>query len=168
MRRTSIIIFILVLASFCLAQKPNVSNAKLQELSASGGLKQAFDGIVQKQETPAWIGYRIPATAKERTMCCFDSWDGLRSSDSRCCMGCRLESGKGSSFSGSVSDCSQPEPFKYLFVFLRVEARQLVKVRNYSPDCALDFGGLPLYWMENVNPAQSVALLTDFALAAAA
>ena len=168
MKNTGIIVLILALGPLCVAQKPNITNAKLQEISAAGGLKPAFDGIAQKQEAPAWIGYRIPATAKERTMCCFDSWDGLRSSDSRCCMGCRLESAKGSSFNGTVSDCSQPEPFKYSFVFLRVEARQLVKVRNYSPDCALDFGGLPLYWMEDVNPAQSVALLTDFALAAAA
>lgn len=160
MRRTSVIVFTLVLASFCLAQKPNVSNAKLQELSASGGLKQAFDGIVQKQETPAWIGYRIPSAAKERTMCCFDSWDGSQTRANGCCGGCKLESGKGGSFNGSVSDCSPPEPFHYSFVLYRVENKRVMKVRNYSPDCALDFGGLPLYWMENVNPAQSVELLT--------
>ncbi|HEY6249976.1 MAG TPA: HEAT repeat domain-containing protein [Candidatus Angelobacter sp.] len=160
MRKAAIVVLILVLSLVCAAQKPNVTNAKLQELSASGGLKSAFDGIVQKQEGPAWIGYRIPATAKERTMCCFDSWDGVRNNGNGCCAGCKLESSKGGSFNGTVSDCSPPEPYHYSFVLYRVEGKEVTRVRNYTPDCALDFGGLPLYWLENVNPAQSVELLT--------
>ncbi|HEY6347839.1 MAG TPA: HEAT repeat domain-containing protein [Candidatus Angelobacter sp.] len=159
MRKTAIAVLITGLLSACIAQKPNVTNAKLQELSAAGGLKAVFDAVVQKQEAPAWIGYRIPATPKERTMCCFDSWDGFRNSGNGCCAGCKLESGKGGSFNGTVSDCSPPEPFHYSFVLFRVEGKEVTKVRNYTPDCALDFGGLPLYWMEDVNPAQSVELL---------
>ncbi|HEY6970544.1 MAG TPA: HEAT repeat domain-containing protein [Candidatus Angelobacter sp.] len=163
MRKILIATFILVVASACVGQRPNVTNAKGQEVSAAGGLKPAFDGIVQKQDAPAWIGYRIPNTGKERTMCCFDSRDGYEN-NGRCCGGCKVESGKGSTFNGTNSGCSQPEAFKYSFVLFRVEGRQVMRVRNYSADCALDFGGLPLYWMENVNPGQSVALLTDLAL----
>src|SRR5215469_3259583 len=166
MRKTAVIFFSIILASLCVAQKPHVSNAKLQEVSASGGLKPAFDAIVQKQESPAWIGYQIPATPKERTMCCFDSWDGIQSRSTGCCGGCKLESGKGGTFNGTVSDCSPPEPYHYSFVLFRVEGRQVSRVRNYTPDCALDFGGLPLYWMEDVNPAQSVDLLTGLLPAA--
>jgi hypothetical protein len=165
MRRILIIFLTLGLASLCAAQKPNVTNARLQELSAAGGLNPALDAIEQKQEAPAWIGYRIPAVPKERTMCCFDSWNESISNGSKCCLGCKVESNQGGSFSGTASDCSPPEPFHYSFVFLRVETKQVMKVRNYSPDCALDFGGLPLYWLENVNPGQSVALLTELALA---
>lgn len=160
MRKTAIATFIVAATWLCMAQKPNVTNAKLQEVSAGGGLKPAFEAIVQKQESPAWIGYRIPATPKERTMCCFDSWDGVQSRNNGCCGGCKLESGKGGSFNGTVSDCSPPEPYHYSVVLFRVEARKVTRVRNYTPDCALDFGGLPLYWMEEVNPAQSVDLLT--------
>jgi HEAT repeat protein len=165
MRKITLAILLLLLTSFCAAQKPNISNAKLQEVSAASGLKPTFDSIVQKQESPAWIGYRIAAVPKERTMCCFDSWDGSQGMANKCCGGCKLESGKGSSFNGTVSDCSPPEPFQYSFVLFRVENKQIRKVRNYSPDCALDFGNLPLYWIENVNAAQSVALLTDLAVA---
>lgn len=165
MRRAGIFAAVLFCASFCVAQKPNVTNAKVQELSAASGLKASFDSIVQKQESPAWIGYRIPAAGKERTMCCFDSWDDSQGISNKCCGGCKLESGKGSSFNGTASNCSPPEPFHYSFVLFRVENKQVGKVRNYSPDCALDFGNLPLYWLEDVNPAQSVALLTDLALA---
>src|SRR5579859_5966027 len=146
------------------APKPKISNAKLQQLSASSGLQATVDGLVQKQTAPLWIGYRIPASAKERTMCCFDSFDQEASSTSKCCIGCKLESERGSSFSGTNSDCSPPEPLPYAFVFLRAEERQIRKIRVYSADCPLDFANLPLYWLEDVKPEQSVELLTKMAL----
>ena len=163
-RTTAYLSLIFLFAAVSTAQKPNVTNAALQQVSAAGGLKQAFDSIVQKQETPAWIGYTIPTTPKERTMCCFDSWDD-RQNSSNCCMGCRLESGKGSSFSGTVSNCTPPEPARYAFILFRVEQKQVEKIRTFSPDCALDFAGLPLYWLDNADPAQSIQLLTSFVMA---
>src|ERR1051325_6569334 len=144
--------------------KPKITNARLQELSAASGLKATMDGLVQKQAGPFWIGYRIPAAAKERTLCCFDSVDSIERQKNRCCMGCRMESEKGGSFSGTVSDCS-PEPLPYAFIFYRAEARQITKARVYSPDCALDFANLPLYWLEDVKPEQSVELLTGMVMA---
>jgi HEAT repeats len=138
------------------AQKPKVANAKLQELSAAAGLKPTVDGLLQKQPSPFWIGYRIPTLAKERTLCCFDSVDQFRNND-RCCMGCRMESEKGS-FNGTTSDCS-PEPLPYAFVFFRAEQKHVTKVRVYSANCALDFANLPLFWLEEVKPEQSVEML---------
>jgi hypothetical protein len=138
--------------------KPKISNAKLQQLSASAGLKATVDGLVQKQTAPLWIGYRIPAAAKERTLCCFDSLDNFDSAANKCCMGCRMESEKSSSFNGTTSNCS-PEPLPYAFIFFRAEQKQITKVRVYSADCALDFANLPLYWLEDVKPEQSVELL---------
>lgn len=163
-RSITVIAILLVVAAGAAAQKPKVSDAKLQELNATAGLKATLDGLLQKQTGPFWIGYRIPAAAKERTMCCFDSVDQFRNSD-KCCMGCRMESEKSGSFNGRVSDCSQPEPLPYAFVFLRASGGQLEKVRVYSPDCALEFANLPLYWLEDVKPEQSVDLLTTLALA---
>lgn len=162
----AVILILLALASVALvAQKPRVSDAKLQELQAGASLKATVDGLMQKQTGPFWIGYRIPAVAKERTMCCFDSLDQFRNSD-KCCMGCRVESEKGGSFNGTVSDCSPPEPLPYAFVFLRASDGQIGKVRVYSPDCALGFANLPLYWLEDVKPEQSVDLLASLVLAA--
>jgi HEAT repeat protein len=142
------------------APKPKISNVKLQQLSASAGLKMTVDGLVQKQTAPLWIGYRIPAAAKERTMCCFDSADQFQNS-AGCCMGCRMESEKGSSFNGTNSNCSQPEALPYAFVFFRAENKQITKLRVYSADCALDFANLPLYWLDDVKPEQSVELLAS-------
>jgi len=139
------------------APKPRISNAKVQELSASTGLKATVDGLVQKQTAPLWIGYRIPTAAKDRTLCCFDSVDQFQNS-AGCCMGCRMESEKGS-FDGTSSNCPQPEALPYAFVFFRAENKQITKLRVYSADCALDFANLPLYWLEDVKPEQSVELL---------
>ena len=147
------------------APRPKITNAKLQELSSSAGLEATVSGLVQKQSAPLWIGYRIPAAAKERTMCCIDSFDQAASSGNKCCMGCKLESERGSSFNGTVSDCSPPEPLPYAFVFLRAEEKQITKVRVYSADCPLDFANLPLYWLDDVKPEQSVELLSKMAFA---
>jgi hypothetical protein len=174
-QRQAIVIFIVSCAAIATAQqpaqnaapRPKITNAKLQELSASAGLETTVNGLVQKQTAPLWIGYRIPAVAKERTMCCFDSFDQSSSAGNKCCMGCKLESERGSSFNGTVSDCSPPEPLPYAFVFLRAEEKQIRKVRVYSADCPLDFANIPLYWLEDVKPEQSVEMLTKMTLAEA-
>jgi hypothetical protein len=79
-------------------------------------------------------------------------------------MGCRMESEKGGSFNGTSSNCS-PEPLPYAFIFFRAEQKQITKVRVYSADCALDFANLPLYWLENAKPEESVELLTGLVMA---
>lgn len=166
-RSIAILAMLLVIgAAVATAQKPKVSDAKLQELTAGASLKTTVDGLMQKETGPFWIGYRIPSQAKERTMCCFDSVDQFRNSD-KCCMGCRMESEKRGSFNGTVSNCSQPEPLPYAFVFLRATGGQIGEVRVYSADCALEFANLPLYWLEDVKPEQSVDLLTGLALSQA-
>ncbi len=75
-----------------------------------------------------------------------------------------MESEKGSSFNGTNSNCS-PEPLPYAFIFFRAEEKQITKVRAYSADCALDFANLPLYWLEDVKPEQSVELLAGMVMA---
>jgi HEAT repeat protein len=48
----------------------------------------------------------------------------------------------------------------YAFIFLRAAEKQITKIRVYSADCPLDFANLPLYWLEDVKPEQSVELLS--------
>lgn len=156
-------VIIVLSFSFAAAQKPNITNAKLQEQSAAQGLKPAIASIIGGQVGPVWIGYRIPATRKERTMCCWDSISGTRNRGSNCCLGCRMNSNEGGSFSGTDSNCSPPEPVPYAFVFLRAESGHITRARVFSADCPLDFAGLPLYWLESVDPEQSVGFLADLA-----
>src|SRR5438309_441654 len=77
---------------------PKLTNAKLQTLDASSGLRTVVDGLL-KQQGPLWFAYLIPTQRKERTMCCFDSWEGSRKDG--CCGGCNLEHSN-SSFNGTM------------------------------------------------------------------
>lgn len=169
MRRVSvhfmIVFFAFVGANITVAQKPPIVNAKVRELSASSGLKAAVDSVLQHEAGVAWIGYRIPVTAKERTMCCFESSHGNETGavSGRCC-GCQMETERGISMSGG-SSCSSPEPLPYAYVFLRSETKEMTRVRVYTADCHLDFAGLPLVWLEGVKPEESVELLAALALA---
>ncbi|HET9792023.1 MAG TPA: HEAT repeat domain-containing protein [Candidatus Angelobacter sp.] len=159
---------ILVLAALfnsAWAQRPKVTNAKIDETATGASLKQIIDSVAQKQSGPEWIGYRIPAKATERTMCCFESWDDQGSSSSnQCCKGCKMDSDHGTSINGAVSNCAPPEPVPYAFVFLRMENKRIERVRVFSADCPLDFAGLPLHWAESVKPEESIDLLTRLAL----
>jgi len=149
----------LVLSCSTWAQKPNITNAKLTELPATQGLKQTIAPILSQQQGPLWIGYRISAAAKERSMCCWNSISDDRTSGKSCCLGCRMDSDHGGSFTGTSSNCAPPEPVPYAFVLLRAENKQISKVRVFSVDCPLDFAGLPLYWLSDVKPEDSIALL---------
>jgi len=54
------------------------------------------------------------------------------------------------------------EGSRQLVVLYRLEAKQVVKIRVASDDCALDAGGLPFIWLTGVKTAESVALLTTY------
>jgi len=99
----------------------------------------------------------VPVIPGEHDMCCFDSY---RDSRSGCCGGCRLE-GNGGMVMGQVSECARLEPAKEFFVLLRLEQAKVQKVRAFSANCALDAGGLALYWLTDVKPAESVVLLAS-------
>jgi hypothetical protein len=135
-------------ASFAVAQQPPISNAKLQTAPASVGLEAAIKGIVANQPGPLWIGYAVPIVSGERQSCCWNN-------DSR---GCGLEGHRGvvpQAPSGPV----MLEGPTHATILLRVEARQVGKIRAFSGDCPLDAGGLPVHWLTGVRPADSIAAL---------
>ena len=46
-----------------------------------------------------------------------------------------------------------------MIVLFRIAEKQVDRVRVFSEDCELDAGGRPVVWLQNVRPADSVALL---------
>src|SRR5438067_13721795 len=110
-----------LLAAVVFAQQPKLQNAKVENLSASTGLRQTIEPLIQKQPGPLWIGYSIPVMRKERTMCCFDSYEQFKASGS-CCSGCRLEKEGGNVISANInSDCGPLETPTSAFVMLGAE-----------------------------------------------
>ena len=129
----------LMAAALPLAAQPKLLvNAQLDKRSAAAGLEQTFRPMVTAQPQPAWIAYSVPST--------------------RVGLGCDY-----------VRDgWSQPgvihlEPPDHAVILFRVDNGAVERIRTLSPDCEIDAGNLPLHWLEDVKPAESVALLDTFA-----
>jgi HEAT repeat protein len=52
-------------------------------------------------------------------------------------------------------------------VLYRIAQKQLEKIRVFSAECELDFGGLPLIWLNEVKPVESLRWLASLATDAA-
>jgi hypothetical protein len=129
----------LIAAALPLAAQPKLLvNAQTDIKSAAAGLEQTFRPLVSAQPQPAWIGYLVPSV--------------------RTFMGCDY-----------VRDgFNQPgvvhlEPPDHAVVLFRVEGGEIQRIRTLSPDCEIDAGNLPVHWLNDVKPAESVALLNALA-----
>jgi hypothetical protein len=131
--------FWMLAAALPLAAQPKLLiNAQTDTRSAASGLEREFRTLLSSQPQPAWIGYTVPATRNAGLGCDYVH-DGNLSS-------------------GVV----HLEPPDHVIVMFRVENNQLNRIRSISPYCEIDAGGVPVHWLNDVQPAQSVALLTTF------
>jgi HEAT repeat protein len=155
------------------AQQQQITNGQIRTQSAGSPFAQSFNSLVAAQADVAWIGYAVPVVDAERIMCCFSGdtvWvnDSVVTSDGRgCCRACRLEpSADGTSMArrapGAAAKVVRLEGSDRMVVLVRVAARTVDRIRVFSEDCELDAGGRPVVWLENVRPADSVALLESF------
>ena len=144
-----------------LAQPARLANARLERRSSSSGLEKAFREAAGAQAGAAWVGWAVP-TAGQHHMCCYDSTDEIRSSP--CSGRCYLEKdGRNVNFINSdEGDCLDRDGSTRMLVLVRIEARQPEKLRMFTADCTIDVGGLPLLWLDDVSPSQSVGLLDSF------
>lgn len=140
-------------AALVYPQQPPISNADLRQASAANGLEAAIRAAVGSATGPAWIGYAVPAIPGERNSCCWN--DNGR--------GCGLE---GQRMTGGTP--ANPSPIRlegpsHVVILMRFEQGIASKLRVFSPDCPLDAGGLPFYWLTGAKPSESVAMLTAWA-----
>ena len=89
------------------------------------------------QPQPAWIGYTVPGVLGHEQTC---DW------------------GRGVQAPGPV----HLEPPAQVQVMFRIDHNQVGKIRAISGDCQLDSDGVPLRWIRDVRPAESVAFLESF------
>jgi hypothetical protein len=144
------------------ADQSQFVNAKLETLDASQGLQAAVQRIAPNSQQPLWLAYQVDAVAgKHSTSCC----DYRSDAHSPYCGICNLEK----HFSKITVQQSEnqnttvklEEPAQ-VTILLRVEQKQIMRIREASPDCQLDAGGLGVIWLTGVKPAESVALLTRY------
>jgi hypothetical protein len=132
-----------------LAAQPKLQNVKQQSRAVSGTLEATIKSIVGSQRDPAWIAYAAPQIPGDRQMCCWNNYS----------QGCALEPHPDGQPAIAPSGTVHLEGGTEFYIFLRVENNRIEKVRNFSVDCSVDGGGLPLFWLTGTNAAQSIAML---------
>lgn len=158
-------------ASVVTAQQPRIQNGAVTTQPAGSPFAQSFKSIVSSATDVTWIGYAVPVADGERVMCCVNGGtsfvNGTTSNASGCCGLCRLENSSGTTMS-TRSQAPTPagviklEGSDQMIVLVRVADRAVERIRVFSEDCQLDAGGRPVRWLENVRPADSIALLESF------
>jgi hypothetical protein len=128
---------LLILAPAAASAQAPIINAKVETRAATRGLAAEIAAVADRG-TAAWVGYRVPMTAKRM------GGEGAQSTG-WCCSRCRLE------------------PPTHLVVMVRVEAKAITEVRPIAVDCDVDASGMPLVWLDNVNPDESVSWLGRYA-----
>jgi HEAT repeat protein len=123
------------------AQPKKLVNAQVDTRSAAAGLESVFRTLATAQPQPAWIAYTVPA-ARSRQFGCDSYW----------------RDGEFTVAGGTV----HLEPPSEALVLYRVDDNRVGKIRTLAPDCDIDAGGVPVHWLTDVKPAESVALLATF------
>lgn len=147
------------------AQQPRIENATIAVQTAASPLAKSFAALVGAQSDVAWIGYAVPVADRDRVMCCFgNNYISGTVSGNACCGVCSLENSSGTTMSSRTEGVSPSGAVKLegpdqMIVLFRIVERRVDRVRVFSEDCRLDAGGRPVKWIENVRPAESVALL---------
>ncbi len=151
------------------AQQPRVENGTVTAQPAGTPFAASFRALVSAQAGVVWVGYAVPVLDSERTMCCFDSGvTSARGAAAGCCGACRLENSSGTTYSTgnapvtTASGTVKLEGSDRMVVLFRVVEQKIERVRVFSEDCQLDAGGRQVQWLENVRPADSIALLESF------
>ena len=119
------------------AQPKLLVDAKVDSRSGAA-LDREFKTLVAAQPQPAWIMYDVPAVSNSSLSCEYVR-DGYASP-------------------GVI----HLEPPDHAVILFRVDANAVGRIRSLSPDCEIDAGGLPVHWLTDVAPAQSVALLASY------
>jgi hypothetical protein len=159
-----------VLSAVVLSAVPSAqgrfTNARTETRSAAQGLEREVRALSGRSGV-TWVGYHAPMVSGPRQMCCYDR---VSSSGDSCCGVCRLENGSGVSMNtgDSISRNGSRvalEPATEFLVLARFENGQVSRIRTFTPDCDVDAGGLPVVWLSDVKPDESVAWLSSLVLA---
>jgi HEAT repeat protein len=124
------------------AQTPAVVDGTLESRAATQSVEREITAIMSRVSGPAWIGYAVPANRRDSQDGCWTSGDGL-----------------GRTRVGPV----KLEGSDTVFVLYRIADRSVQRIRIASPECPLDAGGLTLYWLTGVRPADSIDWLSTLA-----
>jgi hypothetical protein len=103
-----------------------------------------------------WLGYEVPALAGAHLTSCSD-WSDSSQSDNDCCGEYRLEDERG------MHNSNNGTAAQNVYVLLRFDKGDPVKVRAVAAGCHLNAGGVNFDWITGVKPEESIAFLAGLA-----
>src|SRR5947209_2083059 len=127
----------MALAGPLAAQPKLLVNAKLDTRSGAA-LQREFQTLLTTQPQPAWIMYSVPSVRTYNLGCDYVR-DGV-----------------------GTSGVVHLEPPDHTLVLFRVDGNAVTRVRALSPNCEIDAADVPVHWLTDVQPAESIALLNTF------
>jgi hypothetical protein len=159
MTRRILVITAALFLTLAAAAQPRMTNAKLQTRQvAAGTLAKEMEAFKKSGQQPLWVGYSVSADTEERFLCCWgDTADFARKLG--CCSGCRLEGRNTMQGSTDNPECGPLEPANEVNILYRIAEGRVQRIQVYTPNCALDAGGLSLVWLEGVQDRESIAYL---------
>ncbi|HET6899010.1 MAG TPA: HEAT repeat domain-containing protein [Vicinamibacteria bacterium] len=131
----------------------------VSQSAAAAGFEKTVRAWAAAQTAPGWLGYEVPA-AGHHDMCCYDSWEG----SGRRGGACRIEEHGSFSTRDSDDEVGTMDD-ETAIVLLRAAEGRIGRVRVVSLGCGIDAGGRTLTWIDDVKPAESLALLSSLVLA---
>jgi HEAT repeat protein len=152
MKRMPLILLSLAVA----AAQPRIQNAQLETRNAASGLDAAINAIVSTQSSPAWIGWAVKAIPNRGQSCCWHS-DGNFST-----RGCWLEGRTSGSQALQPGGPVMLEASAVVHILLRIQNKQVSKIRTFTSDCELDAGNTRFVWLTDVKPAESASHLAAY------
>jgi HEAT repeat protein len=139
-----------------MAQQPKVNNTNFAVESIGGTLTATVDRFRHASEQ-RWLGYEVAALPQSHFSTCAN-WSDASSMDNECCGEYRLEDNPNNGVNRNPTASEHN-----IYVLLRLDQGQIIKIRPVMAGCYLDAGGVPFTWLTGVKPEDSVAFLSGLA-----
>jgi hypothetical protein len=133
------------------SQQPKVSDTQFKSEPVEQNLAATVDRARHSSDQ-LWLGYEVPALAGAHLTTCSDWSDSSQSADD-CCGEYRLEDERG------MHSSSNGQTAQNVYVLLRFDKGDPVKVRVVSAGCHLNAGGVNFDWITGVKPEESITFL---------
>ena len=143
---------ILLFAPVLPAQQPRVSDTQFRVEPVSQNLAATIDRVRHSNDR-LWLGYEIPALPGLHLSSCTD-WSESSEPDDACCGEYRLEDDHGTHRSNNNGMAEQN-----VYVLLRYEKGDVVRIRTIGAGCRLNAGGVEFAWLTGTKPEDSIEFL---------
>jgi len=118
-------------------QPARLGNGTVTTQVLSGSLDHAIERSRAASSEARWLGFEIATIPGDRWMCDWNEWTRQQ----------------------PPATSARLEPADSAYVFVRLEASRIDRVRLFSPGCAIDAAGRPVTWLTGVSPAESARAL---------